>query len=272
MKKLAIMAMLAMAANLAPSLTPAAHAAAADEALARLLTQNPAVADQLLAMVTDRNPAIADQVLATVAAQNPTAAKVQDLLALKQDLEQGGKTAVVSRVTQAALDRAGQGQLATVVTAVAGGGNIRAAVESTVRQEVAARLGPYGNSLALLAELLQNSGLSPQAARDNEGLAGAPANYRKMLAMTATAYAPGPLDNGRWNDLTHLGGKVRKGVVAVDPKVVPLGTRLWVEGYGEAVAEDTGSAIKGNRIDLAFNTRPEALAYGIKNVRVYVLE
>ncbi|MDD4600596.1 MAG: 3D domain-containing protein, partial [Negativicutes bacterium] len=83
--------------------------------------------------------------------------------------------------------------------------------------------------------------------------------------------APGPLDNGKWNNLTYVGGIVQKGVVAVDPKIIPMGTKLWVEGYGQAVAEDQGSAIKGNRIDLAFNDRQEAIDYGIQNVKVYVL-
>jgi len=90
--------------------------------------------------------------------------------------------------------------------------------------------------------------------------------------MTATAYAPGALDNGKWGNLTYMGGKVRKGVAAVDPDVIPMGTRLWIEGYGEAVAEDQGSAIQGNRIDLAFNNRSEALNYGIQRVKAYVLE
>ena len=69
-----------------------------------------------------------------------------------------------------------------------------------------------------------------------------------------------------------MGGKVRKGVAAVDPTVIPMGTKLWIEGYGEAIAEDQGSAIKGNRIDLAFNNRSEALDYGIQPVKVYVLK
>ena len=89
--------------------------------------------------------------------------------------------------------------------------------------------------------------------------------------MTATAYAPGPLDNGKWNNLTYMGGTVQHGVAAVDPRVIPMGTKLWVEGYGEAIAEDQGSAIKGNRIDLAFDKRNDALDYGIQNVKIYVL-
>ena len=51
---------------------------------------------------------------------------------------------------------------------------------------------------------------------------------------------------------TYLGLKAERGIVAVDPRVIPLGARVHVEGYGEALAADIGSAIKGNRIDLCF--------------------
>ncbi|MTT33149.1 peptidoglycan-binding protein [Terrilactibacillus sp. BCM23-1] len=61
-------------------------------------------------------------------------------------------------------------------------------------------------------------------------------------------------------------------VVAVDPNVIPLGTKLYVEGYGYAVAADTGGAIKGMKIDLFFNDNSEALDWGRRTVKVKVLE
>jgi 3D (Asp-Asp-Asp) domain-containing protein len=64
----------------------------------------------------------------------------------------------------------------------------------------------------------------------------------------------------------------QRGTVAVDPRVIPLGTRLYVPGYGEARAEDTGGAIQGYRIDLFFPTREEALAWGRRTVEVEILE
>ncbi|MFT8317767.1 MAG: peptidoglycan-binding protein [Sporolactobacillus sp.] len=60
-------------------------------------------------------------------------------------------------------------------------------------------------------------------------------------------------------------------VVAVDPAVIPLGTKLYVEGYGYAVAADTGGAIKGRKIDLYFNDNSDALQWGRKTVKVKVL-
>ena len=102
-----------------------------------------------------------------------------------------------------------------------------------------------------------------------------PENYKAALDIVATAYAPGPHDNGKWGSLTHLGTQVRPGIIAVDPRVIPLGSRVYIEfadGHGVyATAEDTGGAIKGNRIDIAVWTVPEAYNFGMQKVKVYVL-
>lgn len=108
-------------------------------------------------------------------------------------------------------------------------------------------------------------------------------SYKTSYVMIATAYdlsfastgkTPGMPDYG----ITASGTKARVGAVAVDPTVIPLGTKLYIEyadgsgGYGYASAEDTGSAIKGYRIDLFFNTYQECINFGRKRVIVYVLE
>ncbi|MDP4091625.1 MAG: 3D domain-containing protein [Bacillota bacterium] len=59
--------------------------------------------------------------------------------------------------------------------------------------------------------------------------------------------------------------------IAVDPTIIPYGTKLFVEGYGFAIAADTGTGIKGDRIDVYFNTRPEACDWAVKYVKVYIL-
>ncbi|MDO8886308.1 ubiquitin-like domain-containing protein [Candidatus Oleimmundimicrobium sp.] len=89
----------------------------------------------------------------------------------------------------------------------------------------------------------------------------------KILRMTATAYTPGYGCGFR----TATGAKAQYGIVAVDPRVIPLGTRLFVEGYGNAIAADTGGAIKGNRVDLCFNTLQEARNFGRRTVVIHIL-
>lgn len=89
-----------------------------------------------------------------------------------------------------------------------------------------------------------------------------PPDYR--LEVTAYSWTGRPTKSGAWPEV---------GCVAVDPKVIPLGTELWVEGYGYAIALDTGADIKGNRLDLFMETRDQALEYGRKyNVRVWILK
>jgi uncharacterized protein YabE (DUF348 family) len=92
---------------------------------------------------------------------------------------------------------------------------------------------------------------------------------KEMMMMEATAYAPWP---GKGVDgTTAIGLRAGYGVVAVDPSVIPLGSRLFIEGYGMAIAGDTGGAIKGNRIDLGYNTPKEAYKFGRRRVRVYIV-
>ncbi|MEW5866831.1 MAG: G5 domain-containing protein [Bacillota bacterium] len=97
--------------------------------------------------------------------------------------------------------------------------------------------------------------------------------YRDSYRMLATAYEPGPRSCGKHADgYTAIGLKAKPGIVAVDPRVIPLRTKLYVEGYGPAIAGDVGSAIKGHRIDLLFETVEEAIRYGKRWVKVYILE
>jgi 3D (Asp-Asp-Asp) domain-containing protein len=112
--------------------------------------------------------------------------------------------------------------------------------------------------------------------QDKQSSDKAPTNYKKVLDITATAYAPGPHDNDQWGDKTFTGTKVRPGIIAVDPDVIPLGSRVYIQypdGHGEyVVAEDTGGAIKGNRIDIAKPTVHNAQDFGMKDVKVFVMD
>lgn len=74
------------------------------------------------------------------------------------------------------------------------------------------------------------------------------------------------------NSKTAYGLKPQVGVVAVDPNVIPLGTRLYIEGYGDAIAGDTGSAIKGNIVDVFLPDRDTCRKWGRKEVSVWRIE
>ncbi len=101
--------------------------------------------------------------------------------------------------------------------------------------------------------------------------------FTRAIKMTSTAYDvsyescgknPGDSHYG----ITYSGLRVRPGIAAVDPRVIPLGTWLYIEGYGEALAADIGGAIKGNRIDLYYDSPTDVRRYGKRTVKVYVLD
>ena len=99
--------------------------------------------------------------------------------------------------------------------------------------------------------------------------------YSKKSQFTATAYTK--TDAG-CNDITATGTKVRVGTVAVDPEVIPYGTRMFIvtnDGKyisGIGTAEDCGGAIKGKRLDLYFETDAECWKFGVKGCTVYFLD
>ncbi|MCS7187281.1 MAG: 3D domain-containing protein [Armatimonadota bacterium] len=92
----------------------------------------------------------------------------------------------------------------------------------------------------------------------------------RLMRMVATAYCPRGCC-GSSSGRTATGRKAEYGVVAVDPRVIPLGTTLYVDRYGFAIAADTGRKIKGNRIDLCYPTHREASRFGRRTVKVLVL-
>ena len=91
----------------------------------------------------------------------------------------------------------------------------------------------------------------------------------RALYVSATAYSAHDPGNG---NRTATGTLVRRGVIAVDPSVIPLGTRVFIPGYGEAVAEDIGGGIHGQRIDVAFDTHAEALMFGRQDLEIFIME
>ena len=117
---------------------------------------------------------------------------------------------------------------------------------------IAAGVGDF-SSLAALAKL---------------GYEGTLRLAKAALSMVATAYTANCYG---CSGVTASGQRAGHGIVAVDPAVIPLGSHLYIPGYGTAVAGDTGGAIRGNRVDLGFNSHEDAMQFGRRSVIVYVL-
>jgi len=110
------------------------------------------------------------------------------------------------------------------------------------------------------AERVLAVGVAQQVSRGGRDI-----NFKQAIDMVATAYS-------HTGNNTASGVYPSVGVVAVDPRVIPLGSRLYVEGYGYAKALDRGGAIKGNRIDVFLESNAEARRWGVRRVTVYVLD
>jgi 3D (Asp-Asp-Asp) domain-containing protein len=89
--------------------------------------------------------------------------------------------------------------------------------------------------------------------------------HKEVLNLEATAYT-------HTGNTTYTGVYPQVGTIAVDPKIIPLGTRMWVENYGYGIAQDTGGLIKGHIIDLFMDTEQECWDWGRRNVKVFILE
>lgn len=95
-------------------------------------------------------------------------------------------------------------------------------------------------------------------------------NVSRTMTMQVTAYTADPAENGGWNG-TASGTPLVRGTCAVDPRVIPLGTKMYVEGYGNCTALDTGGAIKGSRVDILVDSKGEARNWGRRTVKVHIL-
>ncbi|MCJ8012498.1 3D domain-containing protein [Paenibacillus sp. KQZ6P-2] len=105
--------------------------------------------------------------------------------------------------------------------------------------------------------------------------------YNKTMKVKATAYSADPSENGKWGAVDSLGNPLELGTIAVDPSVIPLGTKVLVTGHSfpglpkkafVATATDTGGAIKGNHIDIFVPGSQQSVSdFGIQDVELYFI-
>lgn len=91
------------------------------------------------------------------------------------------------------------------------------------------------------------------------------------MIMEATAYTKS-IEEGTHKGITRSGTQVSRGTAAIDPRIIPLGTKIYVEGYGHAECLDTGGDIKYNRIDLYMDSKEECFEFGRREVKVWIID
>lgn len=97
-------------------------------------------------------------------------------------------------------------------------------------------------------------------------------NGRALGNYKLTFYCPCEECSGHWGGSTSSGARATEGrTIAVDPRKIPIGSRIFIEGYGDFIAEDVGGAIKGNRIDVFVNAHSRAQQLGVQHANVYIM-
>ena len=156
---------------------------------------------------------------------------------------------------------AGSHEVTSAVVIIGGEEHSRAIISSNVTNEPVAHIVDIGTApLGALADVN-----APDF------------HYVRMVRMEATAYTAGFGCTGKhpwdpWYRITASGREVEHGIVAVDRTVIPLGTWLYVEGYGFALAADVGGAIRGYKIDLFMECIIDARRFGRRHINVWILE
>ncbi len=140
----------------------------------------------------------------------------------------------------------------------------RAEEEAKAARAAAARL-----------ESLKAGAVTPRTIRRSSALAAdsvIKSNFKKIGTHRLSFYCPCATCNGRSDGKTKIGTRMAEGrTIAVDPRVIPLGSRVYIDGYGVFIAEDTGGAIKGNRIDVCVANHARAYEIGIDYADVYLI-
>ena len=124
-------------------------------------------------------------------------------------------------------------------------------------------------------QTIKTGAVTPHAVRRSSTLAADSVvknNFKKIGTHRLSFYCPCAVCNGRSDGKTKIGTKMAEGrTIAVDPRIIPLGSRVYIDGYGVFIAEDTGGAIKGNRIDVCVSSHSRAYEIGIDYADVYLI-
>ncbi|MCC3359024.1 LysM peptidoglycan-binding and 3D domain-containing protein [Bacillus sp. REN16] len=193
------------------------------------------------------------------------------------DLIHPGLNLVIFEGVKATTTANAETQAQTVVKVPKETASAAPAVETQEETEVAAPITETQKEIEAAAPVTETSNTSqaavPPAQTQEESTSASSTSNKKELVVEATAYTAtcegcSGITSTGINLLENQDAKV----ISVDPSVIPLGSKVYVEGYGEAIAGDTGGAIKGNKIDVFIPSKQEAINFGRKQLKVTILD
>ncbi|SEB03681.1 3D (Asp-Asp-Asp) domain-containing protein [Bacillus nitratireducens] len=222
-----------------------------------------------------------DAAKAQEAAEAQAAAKAQEVAKAREaaKAQEAAEAQAAAKAQEAAKAReAAETQAAAEAREAAKAKEAAEARETAKAQEAAeAREAAKAQEAAKAREAAKAQKPATQQPVAKETETSAPSSSRE-LRVQATAYTADPLENGyKAGDQVksamghNLTANPNMKLIAVDPSVIPLGSKVWVEGYGVAIAGDTGGAIKGNKIDVLMPDKGTSSNWGRKTVTVKIL-
>lgn len=145
----------------------------------------------------------------------------------------------------------------------------------TVSQPTTPPPSPVGALAADRLTQLKTGDVLPRTVAKSPALAAdstVRSNFRNLGSFRLSFYCPCEKCNGRSDGKTKMGTEMVEGrTIAVDTSVIPLGSRVYIDGYGLFIAEDIGGAIKENKIDIAVSDHDHAYELGVDNAAVYLV-
>lgn len=173
---------------------------------------------------------------------------------------------------------AGQTAVAAIIAPTTGGsaqGVARSADQMEAARTAEEAKAAQAAEEARLASLLYRPVYGATVQYSTAKTAGEVIQHNGKLAgsFKLTFYCPCTSCSGGWGAGTSSGKRAAEGrTIAVDPRVIPIGSRVYIEGFGDFIAEDVGGAIKGNKIDIFVNSHSRCYALGVKQANVYVMQ
>lgn len=199
---------------------------------------------------------------------------VMNLSASLAEVSQDNQAVTLVKADIAAKEQAAKEKAAKEKAAREKAAKEKAAKEKAAKEEAAKEAAEEAAKAAAekAAQEEAERVAAEEAAAAEEQASTAPSGGQ-TITMESTAYSSDPADSLGGGHITATGQNLLENpmAVAVDPNVIPLGTRLYIEGYGEAYAVDTGGAIRGNIIDVHFSTAAQCYAWGRRQVQVTIL-
>ena len=163
----------------------------------------------------------------------------------------------------------------TVVDSVGTTEDIQAAKDQLAEEARAAEEAAKAAAAAARLTTLRTAAVTPRAISKSSALKADSVireNTKKLGSFRLSFYCPCATCNGRSDAKTKIGTRMAEGrTIAVDSRIIPLGSRVYIDGYGVFIAEDTGGAIKGNRIDVCVSSHSRAYQFGIDHADVYLI-